>query len=61
MGDIRNGTSGTAAVAGDEEETVLPLPEVGIRGLAGSTGDIFHYCLLAGLMGCERRTYRYNV
>lgn len=40
--DIRDGTARSTAVAGDEEETVLSLLELGVGRLAGSACDVFH-------------------
>jgi hypothetical protein len=45
MGDkgyIRNGTSGSTAVAGDEEETVLTLLEVGVGRFTSPAGNVLH-------------------
>ena len=41
--DGSNGTSGAAAVAGDEVESVLSLVELGIGAAAGLAGDVFDY------------------
>lgn len=41
--DIRNGTSGAAAVTGDEEKSVFSLFEICVGGLASSAGDVFHW------------------
>lgn len=40
--NIRNGTSGTTAVASNEEQPVFSLLEVGVRGLASPAGNVFH-------------------
>jgi hypothetical protein len=39
--DGSDGTSGTAAVAGDEVQSVLTLVELGIGAAAGLASDIF--------------------
>lgn len=44
--DGGDGTSGTAAVAGDEVQSVLTLVELGIGAAAGLASDVFdcNYC-----------------
>lgn len=39
--DGSDGTSGTAAVAGDEVQSVLTLVELGIGAAAGLAGNVF--------------------
>lgn len=49
--NVRDGTSGTAAVAGDEEETVLALLELGVGGFTRPTCNIFHCNHVSGQSG----------
>jgi len=39
--DGGNGAPGSTTIAGDEEKAVFSLLKIRIRGLAGSTGNVF--------------------